>query len=76
MPSLHCLSAGFEVIKVEATDVDEPNTDHSEIRYSIISQEPAEPSMFTIDPVSGAITLSTDGLNREVLLKNLASQLK
>ncbi|XP_023183626.1 blastomere cadherin-like isoform X1 [Xiphophorus maculatus] len=56
---------GFEVIKVEATDADEPNTDHSEIRYSIISQEPAEPSMFTIDPVSGAITLSTDGLNRE-----------
>ncbi|XP_043991478.1 EP-cadherin [Gambusia affinis] len=56
---------GFEVIKVEATDADEPNTDNSEIRYSIISQEPAEPSMFTIDPVSGAITLSTDGLNRE-----------
>ncbi|XP_007573997.1 B-cadherin isoform X2 [Poecilia formosa] len=56
---------GFEVIKVEATDADEPNTDNSEIRYSIISQEPAEPSMFTIDPVSGAITLSTGGLNRE-----------
>ncbi|XP_054882385.1 cadherin-2-like [Poeciliopsis prolifica] len=56
---------GFEVIKVEATDADEPNTENSEIRYSIMSQEPAEPSMFTINPVSGAITLSADGLNRE-----------
>ncbi|KAM4730185.1 cadherin-1-like [Anableps anableps] len=56
---------GIEVIKVEATDADEPNTDSSEIRYSIINQEPEEPSMFTINPVTGAITLSAVGLNRE-----------
>ncbi|XP_053731548.1 cadherin-1 [Synchiropus splendidus] len=57
----------FEVIKVVATDLDQENTDNSDIRYSIISQEPQMPSasMFVINPVNGAIRVNAGGLDRE-----------
>lgn len=56
------------MIKVEAKDLDAPNSDNSDIRYSIISQEPKLPSdnLFTINPVTGGIRLSAGGLDREV----------
>lgn len=61
-------SPGFEVITVTATDADEPNTDNSDIRYRIISQDPQLPSdfLFVINPVTGVIRVNTPGLDREV----------
>uniref|UniRef100_H3CD56 Cadherin domain-containing protein n=1 Tax=Tetraodon nigroviridis TaxID=99883 RepID=H3CD56_TETNG len=57
----------FEVIQVEATDLDEPNSDNSDIRYSILSQEPKLPSdnLFAINPVTGVIRVNAGGLDRE-----------
>lgn len=57
----------FEVIKVVATDADQPNTDNSDIHYSIVSQDPELPSanLFVINPVTGGIRVSGDGLDRE-----------
>uniref|UniRef100_A0A667XHA0 Cadherin-1 n=1 Tax=Myripristis murdjan TaxID=586833 RepID=A0A667XHA0_9TELE len=59
---------GFEVIKVEATDMDEPGNANSDIRYRILKQEPELPSgnMFEINPVSGVIRVNSRGLDREV----------
>ncbi|KAL7383364.1 hypothetical protein ABVT39_009369 [Epinephelus coioides] len=58
---------GFEVIQVVATDLDQPNTDNSDIRYSIRSQEPTLPSdsLFVINPVTGVIRVNAIGLDRE-----------
>uniref|UniRef100_A0A8C9X9K4 Cadherin-1 n=1 Tax=Sander lucioperca TaxID=283035 RepID=A0A8C9X9K4_SANLU len=58
---------GFEVIKVVATDADQPNTDNSDIRYRLMSQDPQLPSdfMFVINPVTGVIRVSVGGLDRE-----------
>uniref|UniRef100_A0A8C9XEF4 Cadherin-1 n=1 Tax=Sander lucioperca TaxID=283035 RepID=A0A8C9XEF4_SANLU len=58
---------GFEVIKVVATDIDQPNTDNSDIRYRLMSQDPQLPSdfMFVINPVTGVIRVSAGGLDRE-----------
>uniref|UniRef100_A0AAQ5YAY1 Cadherin-1 n=1 Tax=Amphiprion ocellaris TaxID=80972 RepID=A0AAQ5YAY1_AMPOC len=55
------------VIKVEATDLDQPNTDNSDIRYRIMSQEPQLPSasLFVINPVTGVIRVNSGGLDRE-----------
>nr|XP_046258849.1 B-cadherin-like isoform X13 [Scatophagus argus] len=57
----------FEVITVVATDLDQPNTDNSDIRYRIISQDPELPSesLFVINSVSGAIRVNAVGLDRE-----------
>ncbi|KAF6720031.1 B-cadherin [Oryzias melastigma] len=58
---------GTEVIRVTATDLDEPGSDNSIIRYSIESQEPQESnsSMFTINPVTGVISVGALGLDSE-----------
>lgn len=58
---------GFEVVRIIATDLDEPGQSSSDIRYSIVGQEPPLPkkNMFTINPVSGFIRVNTDGLDRE-----------
>ncbi|KAM7408122.1 hypothetical protein PAMA_002007 [Pampus argenteus] len=58
---------GSEVIKVVATDADEPNNDNSDIRYRIMSQDPELPSdtMFAINSVTGAIRVNLAGLDRE-----------
>ncbi|XP_078129366.1 cadherin-1-like isoform X2 [Sander vitreus] len=57
----------FEVIKVVATDIDQPNTDNSDIRYRLMSQDPQLPSdfMFVINPVTGVIRVNAGGLDRE-----------
>ncbi|XP_076600045.1 cadherin-1-like [Chaetodon auriga] len=58
---------GYEVIKVTATDLDEPNNDNSDIRYRILNQDPKLPSdnLFVINPVTGFIRVNAGGLDRE-----------
>ncbi|XP_053532603.1 B-cadherin isoform X4 [Ictalurus punctatus] len=58
---------GYEFLTITATDADNPNTDNADIRYSIVSQIPAEPhpNIFEINPVSGVIRVNADGLDRE-----------
>ncbi|KAL7830942.1 hypothetical protein SRHO_G00304440 [Serrasalmus rhombeus] len=58
---------GFEFMTVTATDADKPNTEYSDITYSIVSQNPQEPNaaMFTINPVTGVIRVNAAGLDRE-----------
>ncbi|MED6274145.1 hypothetical protein CHARACLAT_013520, partial [Characodon lateralis] len=60
---------GVEVIQVVATDADDPNTDNADILYRIVSQEPAQPnpSMFTINPVTGVIRVNVGALDRETV---------
>ncbi|KAJ8012128.1 hypothetical protein DPEC_G00065460 [Dallia pectoralis] len=54
--------AGTVVGRVIATDLDQPGTDHSKIRYSFLSGN----HLFFIDPETGVITSNTDRLDREV----------
>lgn len=58
---------GTEVIQVVATDADQPGTDNSDIRYSILSQDPQKPSdfLFAINPNTGVIRVNGAGLDRE-----------
>lgn len=62
------LAKGFEFMTISATDTDDPKTENGEIRYSIISQDPAlpQPNMFEINPISGVIHVKSEGLDREV----------
>ncbi|XP_030206240.1 B-cadherin isoform X1 [Gadus morhua] len=57
----------FVVITINATDLDDPQTYNAEIRYKIWSQEPKLPNanLFAINPVSGAIRVNRQGLDRE-----------
>nr|XP_024660380.1 B-cadherin-like [Maylandia zebra] len=58
---------GTEVVRVEAKDDDEPNTDNSELRYRILNQDPPLPTdnMFEINPITGSIRITGRGLDRE-----------
>ncbi|XP_051560563.1 cadherin-1-like isoform X9 [Myxocyprinus asiaticus] len=57
----------YEFMKVTATDADEPNNDNSEVRYTIVSQDPPFPNpiMFDINTVTGGIRVIETGLDRE-----------
>uniref|UniRef100_A0A8C6PF60 Cadherin-1 n=1 Tax=Nothobranchius furzeri TaxID=105023 RepID=A0A8C6PF60_NOTFU len=57
----------FDIVQVEATDADDPNTDNADIRYRITSQVPEVPyvDMFTINPTTGAIRVNRPNLDRE-----------
>ncbi|CAL9695303.1 unnamed protein product [Knipowitschia caucasica] len=59
--------AGDVVMRVTATDRDDPETDHAMIKYRILSQTPEVPSdyMFAINPLSGVLSLTGGGLDRE-----------
>ncbi|XP_034784331.1 cadherin-1-like [Acipenser ruthenus] len=59
-------AVGSVVMKVTATDKDDPMMDNSVIGYSILNQEPKEPHspMFSINK-SGTIRLVATGLDRE-----------
>ncbi|XP_010882743.2 desmocollin-2-like isoform X2 [Esox lucius] len=53
--------AGTVVGIVKATDLDQSGTDHSKIRYSLLSWN----DLFFIDPETGVIATNTDHLDRE-----------
>ncbi|XP_070617864.1 LOW QUALITY PROTEIN: cadherin-15 [Erythrolamprus reginae] len=55
---------GTFVLKAEATDADDPETDNAVLRYSILGPEGAE--LFAIHELSGEIHVAADGLDREV----------
>ncbi|XP_036849840.2 cadherin-15 isoform X1 [Manis javanica] len=56
---------GTYVTRAEATDADEPETDNSALRYSILEQ--GHPQLFSIDEHSGEIRTVQVGLDREVV---------
>ncbi|XP_072291927.1 B-cadherin isoform X2 [Eucyclogobius newberryi] len=58
---------GDFVMRVTATDRDDPQTDHAMIKYRILSQTPEVPSDYTfaINPLSGVVSLTGGGLDRE-----------
>ncbi|KAG5839471.1 hypothetical protein ANANG_G00205330 [Anguilla anguilla] len=58
---------GLEFMKVTANDADESGSLNADIKYKILIQEPELPNsnMFSINPVSGGIRLSSPGLDRE-----------
>uniref|UniRef100_A0A8C7QRY2 Cadherin-1 n=1 Tax=Oncorhynchus mykiss TaxID=8022 RepID=A0A8C7QRY2_ONCMY len=62
---------GDEVMQVTATDTDEEGSANSDVRYTILSQEPPLPSpnMFVINPVTGGIRVNAPGLDREKIPK-------
>uniref|UniRef100_A0A8C7QRJ0 Cadherin-1 n=1 Tax=Oncorhynchus mykiss TaxID=8022 RepID=A0A8C7QRJ0_ONCMY len=62
---------GDEVMQVTATDADEEGSANSDVRYTILSQEPPLPSpnMFVINPVTGGIRVNAPGLDREKYTK-------
>ncbi|TRY91442.1 hypothetical protein DNTS_028219 [Danionella cerebrum] len=52
---------GTEIGIVNATDKDEPGTDHTKIKFTLINAT----DMFSIDPASGRLTAATNTLDRE-----------
>uniref|UniRef100_A0A4W5MCK8 Cadherin domain-containing protein n=1 Tax=Hucho hucho TaxID=62062 RepID=A0A4W5MCK8_9TELE len=61
--------AGTMVGMVNATDIDERGTDHTKIRYSLLSGT----NLFYINPETGVISTKTDTLDREVNDKYLVT---
>lgn len=54
------------VMKINATDADEPNSMNSKISYKIVSQEPPYPAMFYLNKDTGEIYTVSSTLDREV----------
>ncbi|XP_008567839.1 PREDICTED: desmoglein-2 [Galeopterus variegatus] len=64
--SIEELSAAHTlVMKITATDADEPNTMNSKISYRIVSQEPAYPPVFYLNKDTGEIYTTSIPLDRE-----------
>lgn len=61
---------GTTVMKIQATDADEPGNINSQIRYEIIKQEPSN-DMFSINE-NGEVLVNNAGLDREVRQHKLA----
>ncbi|KAG8133553.1 hypothetical protein E2320_011324 [Naja naja] len=57
---------GTLVLKINATDADEPNTINSKIAFRIISQEPNDLNAFVINKATGEVRTATFQLDREI----------
>ncbi|XP_026526161.1 desmoglein-2 [Notechis scutatus] len=57
---------GTLVLKINATDADEPNTFNSKIAFRIISQEPNDLNAFVINKATGEVRTATFQLDREI----------
>ncbi|XP_004606094.1 desmocollin-1 [Sorex araneus] len=57
--------SGTPVGKVTATDLDEPDTLHTRLKYKILQQIPDHPKHFAVHPDTGVITTLTPFLDRE-----------
>ena len=55
------------VMRLNATDADEPNNLNSKIAFKIISQEPSDSPMFIINRYTGEIRTMNNFLDREVI---------
>ncbi|CAO2593377.1 Dsc2 [Lemmus lemmus] len=62
-------AVGSVVGEVCATDRDEPDSMHTRLRYSILEQSPAPPTLFTMHPTTGVITTTSSQLDRELIDK-------
>ncbi|XP_015986696.2 desmocollin-2 isoform X2 [Rousettus aegyptiacus] len=60
---------GSTVGQVCATDKDEPDTLHTRLKYSILEQLPALPTLFAMHPTTGVITTTSSQLDRELIDK-------
>ncbi|XP_058133556.1 desmocollin-2 isoform X1 [Dasypus novemcinctus] len=60
---------GSTLGQVCAIDKDEPDTMHTRLKYSIIEQMPPSPTLFTMHPTTGVLTVSSFQLDREVIDK-------
>lgn len=58
------LIAGTVIGKISATDIDDPQTIHAKIKFSLLSGT----EMFHIGPETGVLTTRTAHLDREVRL--------
>ncbi|XP_069047492.1 desmoglein-2.1-like isoform X3 [Lepisosteus oculatus] len=56
---------GTPVVRMTATDDDDPATDHTKIKYSIVSQSPPEPQIFSMNETTGMISVIKPYLDRE-----------
>ncbi|XP_072136085.1 cadherin-16 isoform X1 [Mobula birostris] len=54
---------GYRIVRVVATDLDDPSTPNGELYYEVISQEPTLPSddMFQVDELTGDLSLTAEG---------------
>ncbi|XP_034285548.1 desmoglein-2 [Pantherophis guttatus] len=57
---------GTLVLKITATDADEPNSLNSQIAFKIVSQEPNDPNAFVINKATGEVRTATFQLDREL----------
>ncbi|XP_066209665.1 desmocollin-2 isoform X1 [Saccopteryx leptura] len=60
---------GSNVGQVCATDKDEPGTLHTLLKYTILEQWPASPTLFYMHPSTGVITTTSSQLDRELIDK-------
>uniref|UniRef100_A0A674J7Q8 Cadherin domain-containing protein n=1 Tax=Terrapene triunguis TaxID=2587831 RepID=A0A674J7Q8_9SAUR len=61
---------GTYVLKAEATDADDPDTDNAALRYSILEQGSA--GLFSINETTGEIRTVQVGLDREVTVADMS----
>ncbi|XP_059849294.1 cadherin-16-like [Hypanus sabinus] len=54
---------GYRIVRVVATDLDDPSTPNGALYYEVISQEPTLPSddMFQVDELTGDLSLAAEG---------------